>query len=50
MLTSGNSKIDEIFKESIQKLNSIIMYLNRQLGTVSLTKEEIELLRGLIKK
>ena len=48
MLTSGNSKIDEIFKESIQKLNSIIMYLDSQLGTVSLTKEEIELLGWLI--
>ena len=44
----SNSKIDEIFKESIQKLNSIIMYLDSQLGTVSLTKEEISLLRGLI--
>lgn len=44
----SNSKIDEIFKESIQKLNSIIMYLDSQLGTVSLTKEEISLLGGLI--
>ena len=46
----SNSKIDEIFKESIQKLNSIIMYLDRQLGTESLTKEEISLLGGLINK
>ena len=48
MITSGNSKIDEIFKESIQKLNSMIMYLDTQLGTVSLTKEEIELLGGIM--
>ena len=46
----SNSKIDEIFKESIQKLNSIIMYLDSQLGTESLTKEEISLLGGLINK
>ena len=50
MITSGNSKIDEIFKESIQKLNSMIMYLDTQLGTVSLTKEEIELLGGIMNK
>ena len=43
---SSNS-VKEIFKESIDKLNSILMYLDHQLGTVSLTKEEIESLGGV---
>ena len=43
---SSNS-VQEIFKESIDKLNSILMYLDHQLGTVSLTKEEIESLGGV---
>ena len=38
---SSNS-VKEIFKESIDKLNSILMYLDHQLGTVSLIKQEIE--------
>ena len=43
---SSNS-VKEIFKESFDKLNSILMYLDHQLGTVSLTKEEIESLGGV---
>lgn len=43
---SSNS-IEAIFKESFDKLNSILMYLDHQLGTVSLTKEEIESLGGV---
>lgn len=43
---SSNS-VREIFKESIDKLNSILMYLDHQLGTVSLTKEEIDSLGGV---
>ena len=43
---SSNS-IKEIFKESIDKLNSMLMYLDHQLGTVSLTKEEIDSLGGV---
>ena len=43
---SSNS-VNDIFKESIDKLNSMLMYLDHQLGTVSLTKEEIESLGGV---
>ena len=43
---SSNS-VETIFKESFDKLNSILMYLDHQLGTVSLTKEEIESLGGV---
>ena len=43
---SSNS-VESIFKESFDKLNSILMYLDHQLGTVSLTKEEIESLGGV---
>ena len=43
---SSNS-VEDIFKESLDKLNSILMYLDHQLGTVSLTKEEIESLGGI---
>ena len=43
---SSNS-VEAIFKESFDKLNSILMYLDHQLGTVSLTKEEIESLGGV---
>ena len=43
---SSNS-VNEIFKESMDKLNSILMYLDHQLGTVSLTKEEIDSLGGV---
>ena len=39
--------MQEIFKESMDKLNSILMYLDHQLGTVSLTKEEIDSLGGV---
>ena len=44
---SSNNSVEGIFKESIDKLNSILMYLDHQLGTVSLTKEEIESLGGV---
>ena len=43
---SSNS-VEDIFKESLDKLNSILMYLDHQLGTVSLTKEEIDSLGGV---
>ena len=43
---SSNS-VNDIFKESMDKLNSILMYLDHQLGTVSLTKEEIDSLGGV---
>ncbi len=43
----ATSPIDTIFKDSINKLNSILMYLDHQLGTVSLTKEEITALGGV---
>ena len=44
---SSKNSVEGIFKESIDKLNSILMYLDHQLGTVSLTKEEIESLGGV---
>ena len=44
---SSNNSVEGIFKESIDKLNSILMYLDHQLGTVSLTKEEIDSLGGV---
>ena len=43
---SSNS-VKEIFQESMNKLNSILMYLDHQLGTVSLTQEEINSLGGV---
>ena len=43
---SSNS-IKEIFKKSIDKLNLMLMYLDHKLGTVSLTKEEIDSLGGV---
>ena len=43
---SSNS-VESIFKESFDKLNLILMYLDHQLGTVSLTKEEIDSLGGV---
>ena len=43
---SSNS-IKEIFKKSIDKINSMLMYLDHQLGTVSLTKEEVDSLVGV---
>ena len=42
---SSNS-VKEIFQESMNKLNSILMYLDHQLGTVSLTQDEIKSLGG----
>jgi len=41
------NSVDEIFKESFDKINSILMYLDHQLGTVSLTEEEIKSLGGV---
>ena len=43
---SSNS-VKEIFQESMNKLNSILMYLDHQLGTVSLTQDEIKSLGGV---
>ena len=43
---SSNS-VKEIFQESMNKLNSILMYLDHQLGTVSLTQDEINSLGGV---
>ena len=43
---SSNS-VKEIFQESMDKLNSILMYLDHQLGTVSLTEDEIKSLGGV---
>ena len=43
----SSDSVKEIFKESIDKLNSMLMYLDHQLGTVSLTKEEIDSLGGV---
>ena len=43
----NSNSLEAIFKESFDKLNSILMYLDHQLGTVSLTKEEIESLGGI---
>ena len=43
---SSNS-VESIFKESFDKLNPILMYRDNQLGTVSLTQEETEFLRGV---
>ena len=43
----NSNSVESIFKESFDKLNSILMYLDHQLGTVSLTKEEIESLGGV---
>jgi len=44
---SINPQINEIFKESLNKLNSMILYLDTQLGTVSLSKEEIDSINGV---
>ena len=44
---SINPQINEIFKESIDKLNSMILFLDTQLGTVSLSKEEIDSINGV---
>jgi len=43
----SSTSVKEIFKESIDKLNSILMYLDHQLGTVSLTQEEVQSLGGV---
>ena len=43
---SSNS-VKEIFQESMDKLNSILMHLDHQLGTVSLTEDEIKSLGGV---
>ncbi len=43
----NSNSLEAIFKESFDKLNSILMYLDHQLGTVSLTKEEIDSLGGV---
>ena len=39
---SVNEKVSSVFKESLDKLNSMLMFLDTQLGTVSLSKEEID--------
>ena len=39
---SANDKVSSVFKESLDKLNSMLMFLDTQLGTVSLSKEEID--------
>lgn len=39
---SASDKVDSIFKGSLDKLNEMLMFLDTQLGTVSLTKDEIE--------
>lgn len=39
---SANEKVSSVFKESLDKLNSMLMFLDTQLGTVSLSKEEID--------
>ena len=44
---SINPEINEIFKESLNKLNSMILYLDTQIGTVSLSKEEIDSINGI---
>ena len=44
---SINPQINEIFKESLNKLNSMILFLDTQLGTVSLSKEEIDSINGV---
>jgi len=44
---SINPQINEIFKERLNKLNSMILYLDTQLGTVSLSKEEIDSINGV---
>ena len=42
-----SKKVEDIFKESMDKLNSILLYLDHQLGTVSLTPEEVASLGGV---
>ena len=44
---SINPEINEIFKESLNKLNSMILFLDTQIGTVSLSKEEIDSINGI---
>ncbi|MCQ2818558.1 MAG: hypothetical protein MJ252_14915 [archaeon] len=39
------SKSETIFKDSLNKLNSMLLFLDTQLGTVSLTEEEINSLK-----
>ena len=46
-LKMSSNSVKEIFQESMNKLNSILMYLDHQLGTVSLTQDEIKSLGGV---
>ena len=47
ILKMTSNSVESIFKESFDKLNSILMYLDHQLGTVSLIEEEIKSLDGV---